>query len=574
MEFGIQNIAEGGNWYVEKGVGLKYLGIINPINIALGIQNGTVTGPASAPAGETVTLTVTPDEGYELATLTITDGDQHEIEYDEWDYSFEMPASPVYVIATFQQVYVKLSDYAVTTTGVIDEEGFVKASVTYVPEATGSYATPEVEGSLETKFYYQVIDDANEVAAEGEFTTYNPPFGGTIMNGEVYGTIPNLVAGTEYKLNITRVEVLDYTKGYWDEEAMDFVVPVVFEDARLDGYLATTTFKAINTPVVEPLITELNVERYTGLGYTVTNAEVDFSEAEEFLGINGVTADMLRIVNPDGTTISDYAPYDGWFDGDGKAETWGANTKINVKFFQAIPEGKYTICDMNGADVVDNTYTVRWAIEANDKVAIFKINVKFVEAPVIDYTIEDLNVIETVDVNLTSELGKFYEGLKANVDVQAILNKLGENGIDDVAIFAVLSDGTLDSNYQLGTTDGWRNAAGDWQGYGDAAFFYVKANFAADENQIYEVGGMEGKNTTAEWESPATYTATYAFVKPGDNHDAVVLKVNLAYTVPTGIESTPAADGVKPDGKYFENGKIVIYKNGNKYDASGAPMNK
>ncbi len=569
LRLGVKNtvLPMAARWFVADNFTLTLVEHIVPtytINVTPS-ENGTVVAdPTSAKAGETVTLTATPAEGYELASISVT-GVKSDIavpvDVDELtgELSFTMPNDDVTVTATFQEAYVKLSDYAVTVDPIFvyDPEfgDEIVATITYNSEIKGSYAESFI---LNAQFSYEVKDADGNVVATG---TKNPQ---NVSDDKVTAYIDGLAENTTYTINITGVEVTDFDLATFEDV-------IVFKDViGLDGKpLATATFTT-----VKALITELNVERYPGLGYTVTEAEVDFSEAEEFLGINGVTADMLRIVNPDGTTISDYVTYDGWFDGDGKAETWGANTKINVKFFQAIPEGKYTICDMNGADVVDATYTVRWAIEANDKVAIFKINVKFVEAPVIDYTFEDLNVIETVDVNLTSELGKYYEGLKANVDVQAILNKLGENGIDDVAIFAVLSDGTLDSNYQLGTTDGWRNAAGDWQGYGDAAFFYVKANFAADENQIYEVGGMEGKNTTAEWESPATYTATYAFVKPGDNHDAVVLKVNLAYTVPTGIESTPAADGVKPDGKYLENGKIVIYKNGIKYDASGAPMNK
>ena len=64
----------------------------------------------------------------------------------------------------------------------------------------------------------------------------------------------------------------------------------------------------------------------------------------------------------------------------------------------------------------------------------------------------------------------------------------------------------------------------------------MKANFALESAQLYEIGGMDGHNTTAEWENPASYTATYAFVKTG-TADAVVLKVTLTYTVPTGINA-------------------------------------
>ena len=287
----------------------------------------------------------------------------------------------------------------------------------------------------------------------------------------------------------------------------------------------------------------LNVERYPGMGYGVTEAAVDFTEAKQFLGVEAITTDMLRIVNPNDSLISDYAPYDGWFNGEGAAETWGTNTKVCVKFFQAIPEGKFEICDMNGADSIGATYTVKWALVANDKQVTYTINVKFVEKPVIDLKFADLSVKETKTVALTSELGKCYEGLTADVDVAAILTKLGVTSLNDVTIYAVQTDGTLDDNYKLGTTDGWRDSTGNWQTWGDNAYFFVKADFTKESAQIYEAGGMDGKNTTAQWQSPATYTATYAFVKTG-TADAVVLKVTLTYTVPTGINAI-ARDGQK-----------------------------
>jgi hypothetical protein len=281
---------------------------------------------------------------------------------------------------------------------------------------------------------------------------------------------------------------------------------------------------------------------------------------------------MLRIVNPNDSLISDYAPYDGWFNGEGAAEKWGDNTKVCVKFFQAIPEGKFEICDMNGADSIGAAYTVKWALVANDKQVTYTINVKFVEKPVIDLKFADLSVKETKTVALTSELDKCYEGLTANVDVAAILATLEVSSLNDVTVYAVQSDGSLDDNYKLGTTDGWRNAAGDWQVWGDDAYFCVKTDFAAESSQIYYVGGMEGKNTLADAENPAAYTATYAFVKTGTT-DAVVLKVTLTYTTSTGINAI-ARDARKnaifnlngqkvqkaQRGLYIVNGKKVVIK--------------
>lgn len=82
-------------------------------------ENGTVTAnPTQANMGETVTLTVTPNDGYELQSITVTTVDDqdetlaaaprmasHNIELtktDELTYTFVMPASTVNVNATFK----------------------------------------------------------------------------------------------------------------------------------------------------------------------------------------------------------------------------------------------------------------------------------------------------------------------------------------------------------------------------------------------------------------------------------------------------------------------------------------
>ncbi len=53
--------------------------------------------------------------------------------------------------------------------------------------------------------------------------------------------------------------------------------------------------------------------------------------------------------------------------------------------------------------------------------------------------------------------------------------------------------------------------------------------------------------------------------------DTPIASFQFTTGVPTGINAVPeAAEGVKADGKYLEDGKIVIYKNGIKYNAAGA----
>ena len=69
------------------------------------VDNGTVAvSPKYAVGGRMVTITVTPDEGYELDTLTVTDAKGNELALTplgDGKYSFKMPYSKVTVSATF-----------------------------------------------------------------------------------------------------------------------------------------------------------------------------------------------------------------------------------------------------------------------------------------------------------------------------------------------------------------------------------------------------------------------------------------------------------------------------------------
>ena len=78
-----------------------------PISIPDSVANGSVkASPAQASAGATVTLTVTPEDGYELASLTVTDAKGNPLALtDKGDgtYTFQMPAGEVSVNPVFQR---------------------------------------------------------------------------------------------------------------------------------------------------------------------------------------------------------------------------------------------------------------------------------------------------------------------------------------------------------------------------------------------------------------------------------------------------------------------------------------
>jgi hypothetical protein len=101
------------------------------ITVADNIENGTVSAPASAAYGETVTLTVVPaNDSYVLSSLTVTyDAAEPETlnaprratqnvtttKVDDTHYTFEMPAGDVMVNATFiEKVVTGISDINAT----------------------------------------------------------------------------------------------------------------------------------------------------------------------------------------------------------------------------------------------------------------------------------------------------------------------------------------------------------------------------------------------------------------------------------------------------------------------------
>jgi hypothetical protein len=101
------------------------------VTVAEGIENGTVSAdPTVAEAGETITLTITPNDDYELDELTVMAG---ETPVTVTDNTFVMPASAVTVSATFKEISTAPTSYVVTVAEGITN-GSVDASPTEAAE--------------------------------------------------------------------------------------------------------------------------------------------------------------------------------------------------------------------------------------------------------------------------------------------------------------------------------------------------------------------------------------------------------------------------------------------------------
>lgn len=175
------------------------------ITVQDGITGGTIsTSPSGNVAwDETVTVTATPDTGYELATLTYNDGSDQNITVTGNTGTFTMPKANVTVSGSFQ-----LKDFAITqnaaiggtytvkkgdpkvdaTTGKMNEEIFV--SVSPATGYSGGTVTVKKTGTEETVPFSagKFTMPASNVTISVEFThdsytltgTPSPTEGGTV----------------------------------------------------------------------------------------------------------------------------------------------------------------------------------------------------------------------------------------------------------------------------------------------------------------------------------------------------------------------------------------------------------
>ena len=123
------------------------LGTAYAVNIADGIEHGTISAdPTAALAGAAVTLTVTPDAGYVLDTLTVTDENGDPVEVT--DGVFTMPACDVTVTATFKELpKPKFTTHSLVLDGKIGVTFFMDLRGLTDEERVGTYMTFAISGA-------------------------------------------------------------------------------------------------------------------------------------------------------------------------------------------------------------------------------------------------------------------------------------------------------------------------------------------------------------------------------------------------------------------------------------------
>ena len=140
-------------FYISKG--LKSYSV----TVAEDITNGTVTADkASAAENDTVTLTVTPAENYEIDSVSYNDGSDHVITPVESVYSFSMPASNVTVTATFKAA----TPATYTVTFDANGHGTAPSNQTITSGSKASTPTEPTDDGWTFGGWYKEADCTNE----------------------------------------------------------------------------------------------------------------------------------------------------------------------------------------------------------------------------------------------------------------------------------------------------------------------------------------------------------------------------------------------------------------------------
>ena len=320
----------------------------------------------------------------------------------------------------------------------------------------------------------------------------------------------------------------------------------------IEKYVAKTTLD-LAVDVVRPIYPNQYQDQY---------ASIDVEAVKKFLGVETLTAEnvSLSIINPDGTEITDYAGYDGWFGKDGSAQNWGDNAFICVKMFEALTDGQFFLCHMNGPTTEDQV-SVKWAFKANGKTVIYTVNVTFEEYVEPSYKPE---IIKTIDIAHTEMPETAYSEAEPapKFDVAEVCNALGIADISEAKAYIV---NVTTGNFVENSTDGWRNADGDAAPWGECTNgFCVKLDNPASGEFNY-TGAHD-----ANFKEGDTYLAQWGIVA---NDKAVLLKVNVTFSTPVGIRDMQL-DGkaeiydlngrkvskIQRGGIYIVNGKRVAVK--------------
>ena len=252
------------------------------VTLPTDVANGELSvSPKNAAKNTTVTLTITPDEGYELATLTVTDKNGKTVELtkkSDTQYTFKMPASNVSIKATFAPVETPPATLPFT-----DVDGhWALDAITYVYEngmmngtspTTFSPESQLTRGMIVTILYRledePAVSDSTFSDVDGDMY-YADPIAWAADNGIVTG-FPDGTFGPE--TSITREQLATILYRYADYLDCDMTPAADLSGYTDAGTISSYAQQAMAWANAEGLITGVTETTLKPTG-TATRAQV------------------------------------------------------------------------------------------------------------------------------------------------------------------------------------------------------------------------------------------------------------------------------------------------------------
>lgn len=295
------------------------------VTVASNITNGTVTtSETSLAAGKTFTVTATPNDGYELDTITVKDASDNPINPNS-DGSYTMPESDVTVSATFKEKTD--AKYSVTYTAPTGE-GVVDSSIN-PKETTLAADTPvTVTVTVNEGYTASLAVDGATVTTSTSGNTYTftfsmPPKAITvapkvIKAGENTGTlIPNLYLIYTTKDDVIPTNFTQHLNLYYDSNNQvyaSFNENTSFDTSKTYKFMIST-------------LTGENSFRGTA-NYNKDNSKVYVTTTDG----NSILAGKNAYGYTDNGVYAQYVY--GWFSVKGESRDTVSSVKINLGYYK------------------------------------------------------------------------------------------------------------------------------------------------------------------------------------------------------------------------------------------------
>lgn len=291
------------------------------------ITNGTVTtSETSLAAGKTFTVTATPNDGYELDTITVTDAEGKSVAAtDESTHTYTMPASNVTVSATFK---VKTdAKYSVTYTAPTGE-GVVDSSINPTDTALAEGTNVTVTVTVNDGYTASLAVDGATVTTSTSGNTYTFTFSmpaqaitvapKVTKAGENTGTlIPNLYLIYTTKDEVIPTNFTQHLNLYYDSNNQvyaSFNENTSFDTSKTYKFMIST-------------LTGENSFRGTA-NYNKDNSKVYVTTTDG----NSILADKNVYGYTDNGVYAQYVY--GWFSVKGESRDTVSSVKINLGYYK------------------------------------------------------------------------------------------------------------------------------------------------------------------------------------------------------------------------------------------------